>query len=157
MGTEKHCVPLHSTVQRTLCHPLCFYRAFRYCALFVKSGLGCKMDFIMVITDYMKIKTTVQCALSFSISCFFCSPLSVYHPVSCSYCRSNGMTGFRYRCLRCRGYQLCQNCFWRGNTSGSHSNKHQMKEHSSWVSHGAVTHPSQQGALAVRRRIWTHL
>uniref|UniRef100_A0A665WLF7 Dystrobrevin n=1 Tax=Echeneis naucrates TaxID=173247 RepID=A0A665WLF7_ECHNA len=58
----------------------------------------------------------------------------IYHPVSCSYCRGNGMTGFRYRCLRCRGYQLCQNCFWRGNTSGSHSNQHQMKEHSSWKS-----------------------
>ncbi|XP_029984899.1 dystrobrevin beta-like isoform X1 [Sphaeramia orbicularis] len=58
----------------------------------------------------------------------------VYHPVSCSYCRSNGMTGFRYRCLRCRGYQLCQNCFWRGNASGSHNNQHQMKEHSSWKS-----------------------
>ncbi|KAM7367632.1 hypothetical protein PAMP_013918 [Pampus punctatissimus] len=58
----------------------------------------------------------------------------VYHPVSCSYCRGNGMTGFRYRCLRCRGYQLCQNCFWRGNSSGSHSNHHQMKEHSSWKS-----------------------
>ncbi|XP_023155426.2 dystrobrevin beta-like isoform X7 [Amphiprion ocellaris] len=59
---------------------------------------------------------------------------NVYHPVSCSYCRGNGMTGFRYRCLRCRGYQLCQNCFWRGNASGSHSNQHQMKEHSSWKS-----------------------
>ncbi|XP_043962175.1 dystrobrevin beta-like isoform X3 [Gambusia affinis] len=58
----------------------------------------------------------------------------VYHPVSCSYCRSNGITGFRYRCLRCRGYQLCQNCFWLGNASGSHSNQHQMKEHSSWKS-----------------------
>lgn len=58
----------------------------------------------------------------------------VYHPVTCSYCRGNGMTGFRYRCLRCRGYQLCQNCFWRGNVSGSHSNQHQMKEHSSWKS-----------------------
>ncbi|XP_033846342.1 dystrobrevin beta-like isoform X1 [Periophthalmus magnuspinnatus] len=58
----------------------------------------------------------------------------VYHPVSCSYCRSNGMTGFRYCCLRCRGYQLCQNCFWRGNTSGSHNRQHQMKEHSSWKS-----------------------
>ncbi|XP_070782512.1 dystrobrevin beta-like [Enoplosus armatus] len=58
----------------------------------------------------------------------------VYHPVSCSYCRGNGMTGFRYRCLRCRGYQLCQNCFWRGNASASHSNQHQMKEHSSWKS-----------------------
>uniref|UniRef100_A0A8D3EEI4 Dystrobrevin n=1 Tax=Scophthalmus maximus TaxID=52904 RepID=A0A8D3EEI4_SCOMX len=58
----------------------------------------------------------------------------VYHPVSCSYCRGNGMTGFRYRCLRCRGYQLCQNCFWRGNASGSHSSQHQMKEHSTWKS-----------------------
>ncbi|KAF7662614.1 hypothetical protein LDENG_00229090 [Lucifuga dentata] len=58
----------------------------------------------------------------------------VYHPVSCSYCRGNGMTGFRYRCLRCRGYQLCQNCFWHGNTSGSHNSQHQMKEHSSWKS-----------------------
>ncbi|XP_061559911.1 dystrobrevin, beta a isoform X5 [Phycodurus eques] len=57
---------------------------------------------------------------------------NVYHPVSCSYCRSNGMTGFRYRCLRCRGYQLCQNCFWHGNANGSHGSQHQMKEHSSW-------------------------
>uniref|UniRef100_A0A8C5EVV0 Dystrobrevin beta-like n=1 Tax=Gouania willdenowi TaxID=441366 RepID=A0A8C5EVV0_GOUWI len=59
---------------------------------------------------------------------------NVHHPVSCSFCRGNGMTGFRYRCLRCRGYQLCQNCFWRGNASGSHSNQHQMKEHSTWKS-----------------------
>ncbi|XP_034555169.1 dystrobrevin beta-like isoform X2 [Notolabrus celidotus] len=58
----------------------------------------------------------------------------VYHPVTCSFCRGNGMTGFRYRCLRCRGYQLCQDCFWRGNASGSHSSQHQMKEHSSWKS-----------------------
>ncbi|KAL6096119.1 uncharacterized protein ACO6RY_09886 [Pungitius sinensis] len=58
----------------------------------------------------------------------------VYHPVSCSYCRGNAMVGFRYRCLRCRGYQLCQNCFWRGHASGSHNNQHQMKEHSSWKS-----------------------
>ncbi|XP_075893780.1 dystrobrevin, beta a isoform X4 [Nelusetta ayraudi] len=58
----------------------------------------------------------------------------VFHPVSCSYCRGNGMSGFRYRCLRCRGYQLCQDCFWRGNASGSHNNQHQMKEHSSWKS-----------------------
>ncbi|KAJ3606168.1 hypothetical protein NHX12_025689, partial [Muraenolepis orangiensis] len=42
---------------------------------------------------------------------------SVYHPVTCSYCRSHSMTGFRYRCLRCRGYQLCQDCFWQGNKS----------------------------------------
>lgn len=79
----------------------------------------------------------------------FMVTLSVYHPITCSYCRGNGITGFRYRCLRCRGYQLCQNCFWRGNASGSHNNQHQMKEHSSWVSHWWPTHLSHQGHLCV--------
>ncbi|XP_051500302.1 dystrobrevin, beta a isoform X1 [Myxocyprinus asiaticus] len=59
---------------------------------------------------------------------------NVYHRVSCSFCRSEGMMGFRYRCQQCFNYQLCQNCFWRGHASGNHSNQHQMKEHSSWKS-----------------------
>ena len=57
----------------------------------------------------------------------------VFHPVECSYCRCESMMGFRYRCQQCHNYQLCQNCFWRGHASGPHSNQHQMKEHSSWV------------------------
>lgn len=60
--------------------------------------------------------------------------LPVFHPVECSYCRSESMMGFRYRCQQCHGYQLCQSCFWRGHANGPHSNQHQMKEHSSWVS-----------------------
>ncbi|XP_043918818.1 dystrobrevin beta [Protopterus annectens] len=59
---------------------------------------------------------------------------NVFHPVECSYCRSESMMGFRYRCQQCHNYQLCQNCFWRGQASGPHSNQHQMKEHSSWKS-----------------------
>ncbi|XP_046729716.1 dystrobrevin beta-like isoform X2 [Silurus meridionalis] len=59
---------------------------------------------------------------------------NVFHPVSCSYCRSESMVGFRYRCQQCFNYQLCQTCFWRGHASGNHSNQHQMKEHSSWKS-----------------------
>ncbi|XP_015203764.1 dystrobrevin beta isoform X6 [Lepisosteus oculatus] len=59
---------------------------------------------------------------------------NVFHPVECSYCRSESMMGFRYRCQQCHNYQLCQNCFWRGHASGPHSNQHQMKEHSSWKS-----------------------
>ncbi|XP_036437015.1 dystrobrevin, beta a isoform X9 [Colossoma macropomum] len=59
---------------------------------------------------------------------------SVFHPVVCSYCRSEGMVGFRYRCQQCFNYQLCQNCFWRGHASGNHSDQHQMKEQSSWKS-----------------------
>ncbi|XP_005721503.1 dystrobrevin alpha-like isoform X6 [Pundamilia nyererei] len=44
------------------------------------------------------------------------------------------MMGFRYRCQQCHNYQLCQDCFWRGHASGSHSNQHQMKEYTSWKS-----------------------
>ncbi|XP_041927984.1 dystrobrevin, beta b isoform X4 [Alosa sapidissima] len=59
---------------------------------------------------------------------------NVFHPVECSYCHSESMMGFRYRCQQCHGYQLCQSCFWRGHANGPHSNQHQMKEHSSWKS-----------------------
>ncbi|XP_031643709.1 dystrobrevin beta-like isoform X7 [Oncorhynchus kisutch] len=59
---------------------------------------------------------------------------NAFHPVECSYCRSESMVGFRYRCQQCHGYQLCQSCFWRGHANGPHSNQHQMKEHSSWKS-----------------------
>nr|XP_046223282.1 dystrobrevin beta-like isoform X3 [Oncorhynchus gorbuscha] len=59
---------------------------------------------------------------------------NAFHPVECSYCRSESMMGFRYRCQQCHGYQLCQSCFWRGHANGPHSNQHQMKEHSSWKS-----------------------
>lgn len=53
--------------------------------------------------------------------------------MACSFCRSDGMMGFRYRCQQCFNYQLCQNCFWRGHASGNHNSQHEMKEHSSWV------------------------
>ncbi|KAM9323616.1 dystrobrevin alpha isoform 3-T4 [Pholidichthys leucotaenia] len=58
----------------------------------------------------------------------------VFHPVECSYCHTESMMGFRYRCQQCHNYQLCQDCFWRGHASGSHSNQHQMKEYTSWKS-----------------------
>ncbi|XP_027381853.1 dystrobrevin alpha isoform X10 [Bos indicus x Bos taurus] len=59
---------------------------------------------------------------------------NVFHPVECSYCHSESMLGFRYRCQQCHNYQLCQDCFWRGHAGGSHSNQHQMKEYTSWKS-----------------------
>ncbi|XP_040288258.1 dystrobrevin alpha isoform X1 [Bufo bufo] len=59
---------------------------------------------------------------------------NVFHPVECSFCHSESMMGFRYRCQQCHNYQLCQDCFWRGHASGSHSNQHQMKEYTSWKS-----------------------
>uniref|UniRef100_A0A673M2N4 Dystrobrevin n=1 Tax=Sinocyclocheilus rhinocerous TaxID=307959 RepID=A0A673M2N4_9TELE len=75
---------------------------------------------------------------------------NVFHPVECSYCHSQSMMGFRYRCQQCDNYQLCQECFWRGHASGSHSNQHQMKEYMSWVGERPC------GNVTVRKCQWRH-
>ncbi|ELU02511.1 hypothetical protein CAPTEDRAFT_221719 [Capitella teleta] len=59
---------------------------------------------------------------------------NVLHPVLCEACRRESFAGFRYKCQHCFNYHLCQDCFWRGRTSGNHSNEHEMKEYSSYKS-----------------------
>uniref|UniRef100_A0A4X2K8A6 Dystrobrevin n=1 Tax=Vombatus ursinus TaxID=29139 RepID=A0A4X2K8A6_VOMUR len=75
-----------------------------------------------------------QCLVWFPLLHRLANVENVFHPVECSYCHSESMMGFRYRCQQCHNYQLCQDCFWRGHASGSHSNQHQMKEYTSWKS-----------------------
>ena len=58
---------------------------------------------------------------------------SVQHSVKCSACERSNFNGFRYKCQKCRKYQLCQDCFWRGRISHSHQLTHQMKEYTSYV------------------------
>ncbi|KAK0426155.1 hypothetical protein QR680_009559 [Steinernema hermaphroditum] len=71
----------------------------------------------------------------------------VYHPVVCDACQVRSFTGFRYKCQRCSNYQLCQQCFWRGRTSQSHSNEHEMKEYSSYKS------PTKQLAHSIHKSL----
>lgn len=59
---------------------------------------------------------------------------NVFHPIQCDGCHRESFMGFRYRCQRCHNYQLCQDCFWRGRSSGYHSPEHQMKEYVSYKS-----------------------
>jgi hypothetical protein len=59
---------------------------------------------------------------------------NISHPVTCSACERTHFNGFRYKCQKCRKYQLCQDCFWRGRISHSHQLTHQMKEYTSYVS-----------------------
>ncbi|XP_028329594.1 dystrobrevin alpha isoform X2 [Gouania willdenowi] len=75
-----------------------------------------------------------QCLVWLSLMHRLANVENVFHPIECSYCHAESMMGFRYRCQRCHSYQLCQDCFWRGHASGSHSNQHQMKEYTSWKS-----------------------
>ncbi|XP_053087752.1 dystrobrevin, beta a isoform X3 [Pangasianodon hypophthalmus] len=84
--------------------------------------------------DTMMADPPPQCLVWLPLMHRLANVENVLHPVSCSYCRSESILGFRYRCQQCFNYQLCQTCFWRGHASGNHSNQHQMKEHSSWKS-----------------------
>ncbi|GFN95203.1 dystrophin [Plakobranchus ocellatus] len=53
----------------------------------------------------------------------------VQHDARCSVCNDQPITGFRYKCLVCFGYNLCQNCFLRGCVSLSHKHIHRVKEY----------------------------
>ncbi|XP_072533817.1 dystrobrevin, beta a isoform X2 [Salminus brasiliensis] len=93
-----------------------------------------KKVMLNMFLDTMMADSPPQCLVWLPLMHRLANVENVFHPVSCSYCRSESMVGFRYRCQQCFSYQLCQNCFWRGHASGNHSNQHQMKEHSSWKS-----------------------
>uniref|UniRef100_A0A3B3SXV7 Dystrobrevin n=1 Tax=Paramormyrops kingsleyae TaxID=1676925 RepID=A0A3B3SXV7_9TELE len=93
-----------------------------------------KKIMLNMFLDAMMADPPPQCLVWLPLMHRLANVENVFHPVECSYCRSESMMGFRYRCQQCHNYQLCQNCFWRGHASGSHSNQHQMKEHSSWKS-----------------------
>lgn len=82
----------------------------------------CGLNFKFIL--YMYVMILFYTSVSFS----------VFHPVQCEGCHRESFMGFRYKCQRCYNYQLCQDCFWRGRTSGNHSNDHEMKEYTTYVS-----------------------
>eukprot|EP00794_Sanderia_malayensis_P000391 gene391-1025_t len=52
------------------------------------------------------------------------------HEAKCNICKEYPIVGFRYRCLKCFNYDVCQNCFWSGRTSKSHRITHPMHQYS---------------------------
>ncbi|XP_048840809.1 dystrobrevin, beta a isoform X3 [Brienomyrus brachyistius] len=108
--------------------------SFGYTEHSVRTCFSQQKIMLNMFLDAMMADPPPQCLVWLPLMHRLANVENVFHPVECSYCRSESMMGFRYRCQQCHNYQLCQNCFWRGHASGSHSNQHQMKEHSSWKS-----------------------
>lgn len=88
----------------------------------------------------------------------------VMHPVSCEGCHRQGFYGFRYKCQKCFNFNLCQDCFWRGRSSGTHDpDSHPCKEFTYWQSQSAqLTHslrrsfrclPSQKAKIQIKEEI----
>lgn len=90
----------------------------------------------MRIEDFLSVALSdvgPPCFIWLNIFHRFINVQSIVHPVTCSACERTNFIGFRYKCQKCRKYQLCQDCFWRGRISHSHQLTHQMKEYTSYV------------------------
>lgn len=61
---------------------------------------------------------------------------SAKHQARCNICKSYPIVGFRYRCLKCFNFDMCQMCFFLGKsaTSKNHKLTHPMHEYCTTVS-----------------------
>ncbi|XP_050399940.2 dystrophin isoform X2 [Patella vulgata] len=54
---------------------------------------------------------------------------TVKHEAKCNICKSYPIVGFRYRCLKCFNFDMCQTCFFTGQVRGRHKLKHPIEEY----------------------------
>ncbi|XP_024083561.1 dystrophin-like isoform X3 [Cimex lectularius] len=51
------------------------------------------------------------------------------HQAKCNICKQYPIIGFRYRCLKCFNFDMCQSCFFSGRKAKSHKLTHPMQEY----------------------------
>ncbi|XP_037038480.1 dystrophin, isoforms A/C/F/G/H isoform X6 [Bradysia coprophila] len=51
------------------------------------------------------------------------------HQAKCNICKEYPIVGFRYRCLKCFNFDMCQMCFFFGRTAKNHKLSHPMHEY----------------------------
>lgn len=56
------------------------------------------------------------------------------HQAKCNICKQYPIIGFRYRCLKCFNFDMCQKCFFAGRVTKTHKFSHPMQEYCTAVS-----------------------
>ncbi|XP_047989170.1 dystrophin isoform X1 [Leguminivora glycinivorella] len=51
------------------------------------------------------------------------------HQAKCNICKEYPIQGFRYRCLKCFNFDMCQKCFFSGRKAKNHKLTHPMQEY----------------------------
>lgn len=59
---------------------------------------------------------------------------SAKHQAKCNICKEYPIVGFRYRCLKCFNFDMCQTCFFFGRNAKNHKLSHPMHEYCTTVS-----------------------
>lgn len=54
---------------------------------------------------------------------------SAKHQAKCNICKEYPIVGFRYRCLKCFNFDMCQTCFFLGKNAKNHKLTHPMHEY----------------------------
>ncbi|XP_058056258.1 dystrophin [Anopheles bellator] len=54
---------------------------------------------------------------------------SAKHQAKCNICKEYPIEGFRYRCLKCFNFDMCQKCFFTGRSTKNHKLSHPMHEY----------------------------
>lgn len=54
---------------------------------------------------------------------------SARHQAKCNICKEYPIVGFRYRCLKCFNFDMCQKCFFLGKNAKNHKLNHPMQEY----------------------------
>lgn len=55
------------------------------------------------------------------------------HQAKCNICKEYPIVGFRYRCLKCFNFDMCQTCFFFGRSGKNHKLSHPMHEYCTTV------------------------
>lgn len=58
---------------------------------------------------------------------------SAKHQAKCNICKEYPIVGFRYRCLKCFNFDMCQTCFFLGKNAKNHKLTHPMHEYCTTV------------------------
>jgi len=63
---------------------------------------------------------------------------SARHQAKCNICKANPIQGFRYRCLKCFNFDMCQECFFagKGGKYKNHKMAHPMQEYCTTTTSG---------------------
>ena len=63
---------------------------------------------------------------------------SARHQAKCNICKVNPIQGFRYRCLKCFNFDMCQECFFagKGGKYKNHKMAHPMQEYCTTTTSG---------------------